>query len=88
MRDVGPALGLEPGATADECIAAIDALRARAAAPKVEHVGHAPGTPYALTRMVDGATAIEPGDVLPFDPANPPAGFSGFVEGVHYRRAG
>ena len=42
----------------------------------------------AKTRIHTGPNeAIEIGHPLTFDPKNPPRGFDGFVEGVHYERA-
>ena len=87
FRDVAVALGLESGAPADQCLEAIATLKAKAETPVVIS-GHAPGTFLSLVKISAGDTKIAPGDVLPFDPTNPPNGFNGFVEGVHYRRAG
>jgi hypothetical protein len=86
MRDIGPALGLEPGASADACIEAIEALKARVDAAPAAGARHAVGTLVAIGRISAGEMSVDDGEPLPFDPSNPPAGFTGFVEGVHYRR--
>jgi len=48
-----------------------------------------PNAPWiAKTRFrMSDTSYIEKGQPLTFDPKNPPAGFTGFVEGVHYERA-
>jgi hypothetical protein len=38
-------------------------------------------------RMMLNDVEYKPGDELPFDPHNPPAGCNGLVEGRHYDRA-
>lgn len=59
-----------------------DALREQVAAPRAVGV-----EAYVLkTRLRFNGVAYERGAELPFDPANPPAGASGLIEGQHYER--
>lgn len=41
---------------------------------------------FALCEISNSGRPLKPGDPLPFDPYNPPKGFDGFIEGVHFRR--
>lgn len=74
----------------DEHEAALEALRElreqirlRPLAPNAKE-----GAPifFALCEISNSGRPIMPGDVLPFDPYNPPKGYDGFVEGTHFRR--
>jgi hypothetical protein len=41
---------------------------------------------FALCRIHHSGSVIEPGQLLPFDPTDPPPYCNGFVEGEHYRK--
>lgn len=58
-------------------------IRLRPLAPNAKE-----GAPvfFALCEISNSGRPLKPGDPLPFDPYNPPKGFDGFIEGVHFRR--
>ena len=41
---------------------------------------------FAKCEISNSGSPIKPGELLSFDPTDPPPGFDGFVEGVHYTK--
>jgi hypothetical protein len=62
----------------------LESLNAGRASMKLD-----PNAPFvAKTRIrIAPGVHLEPGDQLTWDPKNPPKGFDGFEDGVHYERA-